>query len=80
VREDERHANAHYLLAALEREHEPGVAREHFRVYLDLEPRGRHAADVRGQLRELALSDSPAVKPEQQPEATGDAADTAGER
>lgn len=49
------HADAHYLAGILGSECAPERAREHFRRYLDLQPRGRHAAEVRGRLSDLAL-------------------------
>ena len=49
------HADAHYLAGILASERDPQQAREHFRQYLDLEPQGQHAPEVRGRLSELAL-------------------------
>jgi tetratricopeptide (TPR) repeat protein len=49
------HADAHYLAGILASEEEPEQAREHFRQYLDLQPQGPRAAEVRGRLSELAL-------------------------
>lgn len=49
------HADAHYLAGILVSERAPEQAREHFRQYLDLEPQGPHAPEMRGRLSELAL-------------------------
>lgn len=48
-------ADGLYLLAVVEFEHDAESAREHLRKYLDVAPRGSHAAEVRGRLAELAL-------------------------
>jgi tetratricopeptide (TPR) repeat protein len=46
---------AHYLLGVLDAQDAPETAREHFRAYLDVAPRGRHAAEVRSRLSELLV-------------------------
>lgn len=53
LREAPDHGEARYLLGLLELEHDAAAATEHLREYLRLEPRGRHAADVRVRLLEL---------------------------
>jgi tetratricopeptide (TPR) repeat protein len=47
-----KHAGAHYALAVLLRDAEadPVGADRHFRVYLELDPRGVHAEEARGSL------------------------------
>lgn len=50
-----KHADAHYLRAIMTSKLAPEQAREHFRAYLELQPSGRHASEVRGRLAELQL-------------------------
>lgn len=49
------HANGHYLSGILDSGAALEQAREHFRTYLELQPQGRHAPEVRGRLSELQL-------------------------
>ncbi len=48
-------ADAHYLLGILDADRGAPSARAHFRSYLDVAPRGEHAAEVRSRLAELAI-------------------------
>lgn len=48
-------ADAHYLFGVLDAEETPASARDHFRTYLALEPRGRHGAEARSRLAELLI-------------------------
>jgi tetratricopeptide (TPR) repeat protein len=52
LRRSERHAGAHYNLAALLRDgyNDPRGADEHFRRYLEIEPSGEHAEEARAGL------------------------------
>jgi tetratricopeptide (TPR) repeat protein len=52
---DPQSPEAHYLLGVLDAQDAPETAREHFRAYLDVAPRGRHAAEVRSRLSELLV-------------------------
>ena len=53
VRQSPRAAAAHYLLGVLEGDANPDVAIGHFERYLEDEPRGSRAVEVRGRLTEL---------------------------
>ncbi len=55
LRGDPAHGAALYLLGTLELDREPERAADLFRSYLEKEPDGPHAADVREQLRDLDL-------------------------
>jgi len=50
-----RHADAHYLAGILASARDIDAARDHFRQYLDLQPQGAHAPEVRGRLADLLL-------------------------
>ncbi len=54
LREEPDHAEALFLLGLLELDHDPETANARLIEYLRLTPTGRHAADVRVRLRELA--------------------------
>lgn len=57
IRHNPRHADAHLLLGLIEKDRE--AAGEHFKRYLEISPDGRHAAEAREHLSELAVvSDS----------------------
>ncbi len=45
----------HYLLGVLDTEEDPDKAVRHFEQYLEVEPRGSRAAEVRGRLAELRV-------------------------
>jgi tetratricopeptide (TPR) repeat protein len=53
LREEPDYARAHYLLAMLELDAGSDEARTHLERYLELEPRGEHAEDVRSRIEEL---------------------------
>ena len=53
--EDPKHADAHYLLGALEMDRNVAEAKRYFLRYLALAPNGDRAAEVRGRLAELAF-------------------------
>ena len=53
LRTNPNNADAHYLLGILDAD--ASSARAHFRSYLDVAPRGEHAAEVRSRLAELAI-------------------------
>jgi tetratricopeptide (TPR) repeat protein len=57
VREEPRHADAHYLLGILELESSPDTARSELKKYLELAPQGEHAGEVRGRLEVLAFEE-----------------------
>ncbi|HVJ14758.1 MAG TPA: tetratricopeptide repeat protein, partial [Polyangiaceae bacterium] len=50
--------DARYLAGVLAAETDSDEAREHFRRYLDVAPRGRRAAEVRSRLSELAIRET----------------------
>jgi hypothetical protein len=54
LRDDPEHAEALFLLGVLELDHDPETSSARLLDYLRVEPTGRHAADVRVRLRELA--------------------------
>jgi tetratricopeptide (TPR) repeat protein len=59
---------AHYLLGVLDGSAEPNDAVSHFERYLELEPKGRRVAEVRGRLAELRLElESPEPAREEAP-------------
>lgn len=55
LRTNPNSADAHYLLGILDADGDAPSARAHFRSYLDVAPRGEHAAEVRSRLAELAI-------------------------
>lgn len=52
---DPRFADALYLMGILHSSDEPATARDYFREYLSVDPKGRHASEVRSRLVQLAI-------------------------
>jgi tetratricopeptide (TPR) repeat protein len=55
-------APAHYLLGIIDARRDPVAARDHFRAYLELTPKGRHAAEVRSRLSEILVRENLAAR------------------